>query len=118
LRKICIIDGSPLPLIQREIFRLLFEGQEGPFIYGIGYDNNDTIVLRKILSDSDETEEIDIRDFKPTKLDESEINYILDQIALEADLCYGRNKFSVPYFKERYPIDKLIYNIINENVPK
>ena len=41
---------------------------------------------------------------------------MLTQISLEADLCYGRNKYCKEYFKRRYPAQKLIKNIVNPDV--
>jgi hypothetical protein len=57
---VCIINSSPLPLIQKQIYKLLYEGTEGPFVYGIGYNHNDTIILKKHHPDMSNHDEIDI----------------------------------------------------------
>lgn len=117
LRKICVIDGNPLPLIQREIFKLLYENGEDPVIFGVTYEPDGVMVLLKRNILNDELEDINVREFN-SAFSASESNFILDQLALEADICFGRNKYSTPFFKERFPVKNLIQNMTDENIPK
>lgn len=75
------------------------------------------MILIEHNTDSGEIEETNVRDFN-TAFNTVESNYILDQLALEADLCFGRNKYCVPFFKERFPVKKLIQNMTDERTPK
>jgi hypothetical protein len=61
------------------------------------------MIILKPEEDKFESEEIFINEFA-SKLSEERGNYVLEQIALEADLCFGRNKYCTPFFKERYPV--------------
>jgi hypothetical protein len=117
LRKICVIDGNPLPLIQKEIFEELYTKGENA-MHNISYSAEGTMLLHRVDDPDDDENIINVRDFEGEFTDEAQENFVLEQLALEADLCFGRNKYCTPFFKERYPAHSLIVNIIDESIPK
>ena len=112
LTRLWVIDGNPLPLIQNEIFELLFESENLDTIYEITYPdkNSSWIYFRHNLN------EVLASNIQHT-LEEEEVRYIIDQLGLESNLCHGRNGY-LQFFKQRYPVDMLVKNILNEQIPK
>ena len=97
LRKICMIDGNPLPLIQKEIFQLIFnqieageswdESDLDEMVFGVSFGRDNILELRNPRNIDNEgiSATIFATNFE-TDLQPNEINFVLDQLALEADL--------------------------------
>ena len=103
------------------VFDLLY-GEYGfdhdaPYLYGVQFDSRGMIRIKKVIEQGGDEEEVFISgDEFDFRLHQREISFILAQIALEADLCYGRNSNCKLFFKRRYPAHLLISNIVDENV--
>ena len=89
LRKICIIDGMPLPRIQYKIYEDIFDEDmpHGPYRFGVDYNEEGTIVFIDYESVS-HPQHVLIQDVGG-KLDEDRRSYLYNQLALEADICFG-----------------------------
>jgi hypothetical protein len=119
LRKMCIIDGNPLPLVQEEIFKKLYQSKDFPTRYELHHTKDQELWI----IDTFETDKITKRYSSKDFMDISEIIanteerlFLLEQLTLEADLCYGRNEDCKRYFREIYPCNLLIRLMKNHEI--
>jgi hypothetical protein len=114
LRKMWIIDGNPLPLVQNLIFKKLYEEDESfRTKYDVSLSQNGQALV--YVGKQEPKKEILLEDFFENS-SVKEQNFLLEQLTLEADLWYGRNQESKKYFREIYPWDWLIAQIKNPGI--
>lgn len=89
LRKMCIIDGNPLPLVQEEIFKKLYQSKNFPTRYELHHTKDQELWI----VDCFETDKVKKRYTSKDFMDISEIIanteerlFLLEQLTLEADL--------------------------------
>jgi hypothetical protein len=116
LRKMCIIDGNPLPLVQNLILDTLYGDDSFQFRYIIKDDKDENAVIISNIDDVSGMHKVGITEFN-SQFDKQEQVYILEQLNLEADMCFGRNETCKNYFREIYSCDWLIDQIVNNDIP-
>jgi len=92
-----MIDGNPLPLIQKEVFQLIFnqiedgesddEDELDEIVFGVSFGSDNILELKNYRDIDNEgiAATILATNFE-TDLQPDEINFVLDQLSLEADL--------------------------------
>jgi len=93
LRKMCCIDGNALPLVQDEICNILYVNENFDTRYRL--KTNDSGLLYIIdnfhCKSPKEYLSTDFMDSKNGASTNEERIFLLEQLTLEADLCFGRN---------------------------
>lgn len=86
LRKMCIIDGNPLPLMQDAILDHLYVGGNFPTRYIIKSDtNNSGLVVTDSFEQEDKPETLKVDEFMELA-DPKDKQFLIEQLCLEADL--------------------------------
>jgi hypothetical protein len=113
LRKMCIIDDNPLPMVQKSIFELLYKPKNGfQNKYSIiGNKGGDLLISKGLKGAKGYVEETSNEFFNRATVEQE--NFLLEQLSLEAGLWYGRNEACKEYFKTQYPCDWLLFQIQN-----
>ena len=102
LRKMCIIDGNPLPLVQSRILDSLYIENRFSTKYILRSSENSMKVMIVVSGADGRQEELPLLDhFK--EMDLKNQLFLLEQLTLEADLCYGQNQTSKEHFRKIYP---------------
>ena len=112
LRKIWVINENPLPLVQEEIFDQLYKGNHFQTRYKIINDEKNNLCLEFTNIKLRKQQTISIHEFFQHENIKNQ-EFFLEQLTLEASLCYGRNEKCKDYFKQLYPWDWLISNAKN-----
>lgn len=108
LRKMCIIDGNSLPLVQDTILERLYMNSSFLTKYVIEKQNESLVVISNSYNpEISETQSIS-EFFEFSSIDER--IFLLEQLSLEADMCFGRNETCKEYFRKIYPCSWLIDN--------
>jgi hypothetical protein len=93
LRKMCIIDGNPLPLVQDEIFKALYGSQDFNTKYTLEADEISSLWVNDKFGQNKKSIVInDFMDHEEESVSTEERVFLLEQLTLESDLCYGRNE--------------------------
>ena len=92
LRKLCIINENPLPLVQSEIFDRLYSHDNFQTRFRIFTDNKGNLSVKYQDLATKETLTSSVIDLMNSEFIENQ-NFLLEQLTLEADLCYGRNDY-------------------------
>ena len=85
LRKMCIIDGNPLPLVQDKILEELYEGNNFPTRYYIKSDNNSGLVIVDNFEQDGKPETLRVSEFIDVA-SPKERAFLYEQLCLEADM--------------------------------
>lgn len=75
------------------MFEDLYPKNENDIIYNVEYNTDGVMVLILTNEENDSKTEIDVREFEIEFNTEDKETFVLEQLALEADLCFGRNKY-------------------------
>jgi len=75
------------------VFEDLYPKNENDIIYNVEYNTDGVMVLILTNEENDSKTEIDVREFEIEFNTEDKETFVLEQLALEADLCFGRNKY-------------------------
>ena len=102
LRKMCIIDGNPLPLVQDKILDSLYIDDRFSTKYTLKRSKNNSRVMILVNEKDGKQKEVPLLDYFKEMGLKNQL-FLLEQLTLEADLCYGRNQTSKEYFREIYP---------------
>ena len=102
LRKMCIIDGNSLPLVQDRIFDSLYRENRFSTRYILRSLKNSNKVMIVVNDVNGRQNELPLLDHFKEMGVKNQL-FLLEQLTLEADLCYGRNQTSKEYFREIYP---------------
>ena len=116
LRKICIIDGNPLPLVQNAILEQLYHSRKFSTRFIIKSTKNYTgLEILDDFEDSDLPEQMSVGEFMQLA-DADDKLFLYEQLTMEADMCYGRNRTTKSYFRECYTCSWLIEHIRNNDL--